>query len=138
MRSKPVVMDHFSMVHTAFQINFVFTNNITILMGNSGIGKTAVFSFVQECMAVNPQIFCLNYLERQKDIKKILEETAGKLIVIDNADILLNDEIRRFINFEFSNQYMLFSRNCDGLNVSDKSFKILKVEGNRITLEEEL
>ena len=42
------------------------------------------------------------------------------------------------INFEFSNQYMLFSRNCDGLNVSDKSFKILKVEGNRITLEEEL
>lgn len=25
MKSKPVVMDHFSMVHTAFQINFVFT-----------------------------------------------------------------------------------------------------------------
>lgn len=66
------------------------------------------------------------------------KQCRGNFIVIDNADILLNDEIRRFINFEFSNQYMLFSRNCDGLNVSDKSFKILKVEGNRITLEEEL
>ena len=49
-----------------------------------------------------------------------------------------NDEVRRFINFEPSNQYMLFLRNCDGLNVSDKSFKVLKFDNNRITLEEEL
>lgn len=33
---------------------------------------------------------------------------------------------------------MLFLRNCDGLNVSDKSFKVLKHDNNRITLEEEL
>ena len=59
-------------------------------------------------------------------------------IVIDNAAILLNDDMRRFINFEFSNQYMLFLRNCDGLNVSDKSFKVLKLEDNKITLEEEV
>lgn len=55
----------------------------------------------------------------------------------DNADILINDDIRKFINFEFSNQYMLFLRNCDGLNVSEKSFKILKLEDNKISLEEE-
>ena len=55
-----------------------------------------------------------------------------------NADILVDDDVRKFINFEFSNQYMLFLRNCDGLNVSDKSFKVLKFEQNRITLEEEL
>ena len=58
--------------------------------------------------------------------------------MIDNADILINDDIRKFINFETSNQYMLFLRNCDGLNVSDKSFKELKMDNNRITLEEEL
>lgn len=46
--------------------------------------------------------------------------------------------MRRFINFEFSNQYMLFLRNCDGLNVSDKSFKVLKLENNKITLAEEV
>ena len=59
-------------------------------------------------------------------------------IVIDNAAILLNDDMRRFINFEFSNQYMLFLRNCDGLNVSDKSFKELKLKNNKITLAEEV
>ena len=46
--------------------------------------------------------------------------------------------VRRFINFELSNQYMLFLQNCDGLNVSDKSFKVLKFDNYRITLAEEL
>ena len=40
-----------------------FTNNITILTGDSGAGKTASFSFIKECMAVNPNIVCLNYLD---------------------------------------------------------------------------
>lgn len=67
-----------------------------------------------------------------------IKQCRDSFIVIDNAEILINDDIRRFINFEFSNQYMLFLRNCDGLNVSDKSFKVLKLEKNKITLEEEL
>ena len=33
---------------------------------------------------------------------------------------------------------MLFLQNCDGLNVSDKSFKVLKFDNYRITLAEEL
>ena len=31
----------------------------------------------------------------------------------------INDDVRRFINFELSNQYMLFLQNCDGPNISD-------------------
>ena len=138
MKSKPIVMKHFSTVHTSYIVNFEFTNNITILTGASATGKTASFSFIRECMAVNPDIVCINYQDYQKDIKKLIASETGKLVVIDNADILINNEIRRFINFEFSNQYMLFLRNCDGLNVSDKSFKVLKQDNNRITLEEEL
>lgn len=72
-----------------------------------------------------------NLLER-------IKQCRNSFIVIDNADILIDDDIRRFINFEFSNQDMLFLRNCDGLNVSDKSFKVLILENNRITLEEEV
>lgn len=47
MKSKPIVMEHFSTVHTSFIVDFTFTNDITILMGDSGTGKTAVFSFVK-------------------------------------------------------------------------------------------
>ena len=69
---------------------------------------------------------------------KSIKQCRDNFIVVDNADNLINDEVRRFINFEPSNQYMLFLRNCDDLNVSDKSFKVLKFDNNRITLETEL
>ena len=88
MKSKPVVMEHFSTIHSSYVVDFTFKNNITILMGDSGTGKTATFSFIRECMAINPQILCLNYLDYQKDIKEILHNTEGKLVVIDNEDIL--------------------------------------------------
>lgn len=75
---------------------------------------------------------------RTQNMKERLMRCQDSFIVIDNADILIDDDIRRFINFEFSNQYMLFLRNCDGLNVSDKSFKVLYTKGDKIVLEEEL
>ena len=107
MKSKPVVMDHFSTVHTSYIINFDFTNNITILTGSSATGKTASFSFMRECMAVNPNIVCINYQDYQKDIKKLIMSEAGKLIVIDNADILLNDDTRKYISMDDKNQYLI-------------------------------
>lgn len=53
MKSKPVVMEHFSTIHTSYVVNFIFTNNITILTGKSASGKTASFSFMKECMALD-------------------------------------------------------------------------------------
>lgn len=106
MKSKPIVMIHFSTVHTSYIVNFEFTNNITILTGASATGKTASFSFIRECMAVNPDIVCINYQDYQKDIKKLIASETGKLVVIDNADILLDDEIRKYISLDDKNHYL--------------------------------
>lgn len=115
MKSKPVVMEHFSTIHTSFVVDFTFHNNITILMGDSGTGKTASFSFIRECMAINPKILCLNYLDYQKDIKSLISREEGKLIVIDNADILLNDDTRKYISLDEKNQYLIIGRNPKNL-----------------------
>ena len=115
MKSKPVVMDHFSTVHTSFVIDFTFTNNITILMGDSGTAKTVAFSFIRECAAVNPMILCLNYLDYQRNIKDIISKAEGKLIVIDNADILLDDNTRKYISLDDKNQYLIIGRNPKNL-----------------------
>lgn len=115
MKSKPVVMEHFSTVHTSYIVNFEFTNNITILTGASATGKTASFSFIRECMALNPDILCINYLDYQKDIKQMISAVKGKLIVIDNADILLNDETRKYISLDADNQYLIIGRNPKNL-----------------------
>ena len=133
MKSKPVVMDHFSTVHTSYIINFDFTNNITILTGSSATGKTASFSFMRECMAVNPNIVCINYQDYQKDIKKLIMSEAGKLIVIYNADILLNDDTRKYISMDDKNQYLIIGRNPKNLfATSDNLFELVsKKEGEQ-------
>lgn len=115
MKSKPVVMDHFSTIHTSFAINFTFINNITMLMGDSGTGKTAAFSFIRECMAVNPKILCLNYLDYQRNIGDVIRQADGRLIVIDNADILLDDDTRKYISVDDKNQYLIIGRNPKNL-----------------------
>lgn len=115
MKNKPIVMNQFSTVHTSFVVDFKFTNNITILTGDSGIGKTASFSFIKECMALNPDIMCLNYLDYQKDIGAMIKSAERKLIVIDNADVLLDDDIRKYIAVDDKNQYLIIGRNPKNL-----------------------
>lgn len=126
MKSKPVVMEHFSTVHTSYIFNFDFTNNITILTGSSATGKTASFSFMRECMAVNPNIMCINYQDYYKNIKKMISEETGKLIVIDNADILLDDDTRKYISMDHKNQYLIIGRNPKNLfTTSDNLFELV-------------
>ena len=121
MKSKPIVMEHFSTEHTSFVLEFEFKNNITILTGDSGTGKTVSFSFIKECMALNPDIVCLNYLDYQKNIGDIIRNTEKKLIVIDNADILLDDDTRKYIALDDKNQYLIIVRNPKNLFVTKEN-----------------
>lgn len=121
-----------------FSYDLVFDDRITLVGGDSGTGKTVLYDMLEDLKQTEEYnaIKLFNY--KSDDVLEKLKQCRNNFVVIDNADILMDDEVRRFINFEFSNQYMLFLRNCDGLNVSDKSFKVMKFESNMITLEEEL
>ena len=121
-----------------FSYDLVFDDRITLVGGDSGTGKTVLYEMLEDLRLTDEYqaIKLFNY--KSDALLESMQQCRGRFIVIDNADILIDDEVRRFINFDFSNQYMLFLRNCDGLNVSDKSFKVLKLDNNRITLEEEL
>ncbi len=126
MKSNPVVMEHLRAVHTSYVVDFTFTNNITILTGPSAAGKTASFSFIRECMAINPNILCFNYLDYQKDIMHIIQQAKGKLIVIDNADILLDDAVRKHISLDADNQYLIIGRNPKNLFATkDNLFELI-------------
>ena len=107
-----------------FSYDLTFDDRITLVGGDSGTGKTVLYEMLEDI--------------RLTDEYKAIKQCRDSFIVVDNADCMINDDVRRFINFELSNQYMLFLKKCDGLNVSDKSFKVLKLDNNRITLEEEL
>jgi len=121
-----------------FSYDLTFDDRITLVGGDSATGKTVLYEMLEDLRLTDKYkaIKLFNY--KSDNLLESMKQCKDKFIVMDNADILMDDAIRQFINFEFSNQYMLFLRNCDGLNVSDKSFKVLKFEQNRITLEEEL
>ena len=98
-----------------FSYDLEFDDRITLVGGDSGTGKTVLYEMLEDI--------------RLTDEYKAIKQCRDSFIVVDNADCMINDDVRRFINFELSNQYMLFLRNCDGLNVSDKSFKVLNGYG---------
>ncbi len=121
-----------------FTYDLTFDDRITLVGGDSATGKTFLYEVLEDLRLTDEYkaIKLFNY--KTDNLLDTLKKCRDNFIVIDNADILINDELRSFINFEFSNQYMLFLRNCDGLNVSTKSFKVLVLDQNKVTLEEEL
>ena len=121
-----------------FLYHLELDDRITLVGGDSGTGKTVLYEMLEDIRLTDEysSIKLFNY--KSDGFLGAIRQCKDSFIVVDNADNLMNDDVRRFINFEVSNQYMLFLRNCDGLNVSDKSFKVLKFDNNRITLEEEL
>lgn len=122
MYSKPLVMDRFYTVHTSFIVDFTFLNNITMLMGDSGTGKSAVFSFMRECALEDSRLICLNYLDINRDYETLLKTESGKLFIIDNADVLLTDEERKMIAFDTKNQYLIVGRNPGNMLATEDNF----------------
>ena len=111
-----------------FSYNLEFDDRITLVGGDSGTGKTFLYGLLKDIRLTEEYnaIKLFNY--KSDDFLEAIKQCRNNFIVIDNADCLINDDVRRFINLQ----------NCDGLNVSDKSFKVLKFDNYRITLAEEL
>lgn len=133
-----MIYDNITFRADPFSYNLVFEDRITLVGGDSGTGKTVLYEILED-LKLTEEYKAIKLFNYKSDaFTETLKQCKNNFVVIDNADILINDDIRKFINFEFSNQYMLFLRNCDGLNVSDKSFKVLHFKDNNITLAEEL
>lgn len=128
MRIKPAVMDRIQTTHTSYEVDFTLEANVTFIVGDSGTGKSAVFSFLQEMAAENKTIKCYNYLDKKTSYKAAIKKTKGKLIIIDNADILLDDDMRWYIATDGKNQYILIGRNPTGLMLNHDDIMELKSE----------
>ena len=133
---KQMIYKNITFKAAPFSYDLTFDDRITLVGGDSGTGKTVLYEMLEDIRLTDEYkaIKLFNY--KSDNFLETIKQCRDSFIVIDNADCMINDDVRRFINFELSNQYMLFLRNCDGLNVSDKSFKVLKFDNNRITLEE--
>lgn len=121
-----------------FHYTLQFTSRITLVRGDSATGKTYLYQLLEDIKQLEQynNIKLFNY--KSDDFHTALRACHDKFIVIDNGDTILEGEDRIYINFEKSNQYLLFLRNCDGLNVSAESFTILQEDNYNISLRKEL
>ena len=126
MKIKPVVMDHLYTAHTSFVVDFELNYNIMFISGDSGVGKSAVFSFIEEAAVEDKRIKCFDYRSINDSYKSTVRNSKGKLFVIDNADILLDDNIRRYIAADPNNQYIIIGRNPTGLLLQQENIWCLE------------
>lgn len=114
--------------------NLVFHTRITLIQGNSGTGKTYLYNALvnKYLLESDSDIICMNYLDAKKGtIKNILNTVKNKLIIIDNADIALDEEDKWQITCDFDNQYVLFLRNFGCLKPVPSSFAELEVKNTK-------
>ena len=126
MKIKPLITNRIQTKHTSFEIDLLLETNITFISGDSGTGKSALFSFIEELAAEDKRIKCFNYLDNKKAYKNSIKQSKGKLFVIDNADILLDDRIRRYIALDENNQYIIIGRNPTELLLNMDEIKELQ------------
>lgn len=126
MKIKPVVLDRIQTKHTSYVVDLILEANVTFIVGDSGTGKSAVFSFLQEFAAENKSIKCYNYLDKKTGYKSAIKKSNGKLFIIDNADIMLDDALRWYIATDVKNQYILIGRNPTGLMLDQE--EIMELE----------
>ncbi len=133
MKIKPVVLEKINTRHTNYLIDFEFETNITFIIGDSGTGKSAVFSFINEFSYEEKRLRCFNYIDYNKNYKQSIRKSKNKIFVIDNADILLDDGMRRYISKDVMNQYVIIGRNPRGLALSyDEIYEIESSESKDI------
>ena len=115
MKSKPIVMNKLYLGNDFFIVDFDLTNNIILLTGEDGSGKTLVFNLLKQNIQGYEHISCFNYEYDAATMKDYICRSRGYLIVIDNADILLDDEIRKYVSLDARNQFLLIGRNPKNL-----------------------
>ncbi len=118
MKIKPIILDRIQTKHTNFVVDLKLDSNVTFVSGDSGTGKSAVCSFLFEYSSEDSRIRCLNFIDHNKDYKETIRNAKGRLFVLDNADLLLDDEMRRYIALDTENQYIIVGRNPSELMLS--------------------
>lgn len=119
MKSKPLIADKLHAVHTSYIVDFSLSNNIVLIMGDSGTGKSVVFTILQEAASDDDRIIPISYLN--KNIENQIRSQSGKIIVVDNADVVLTDELRKYITFDSLNQYIIIGRNPRNLMITTEN-----------------
>lgn len=136
MLRRPVVTYKIDANYCGRHILLEFTNNMTVVCGNSGVGKTRLWELLGDLVLDFPYLSMLSLRNKNDNILELLKSSSGKLFVIDNADIVLGAEERKYVAFDGSNQYLLFGRNPENLMLTYNNLREIVWGSDFVQFEE--
>lgn len=134
MYSKPEIMEKMELTRASCRAELEFWNNITFLVESAGNVKELVFDMIRQASKKDGRILCISAEGKMEsaEVRRRIRQAERKMIVIEHADILLTDEMRRYIAFDKTNQYLIMGRNTDSLLLSRANLYELDVTSDGV------
>lgn len=101
--------------------NLKLRGNKNIVKGSSGTGKSYLYNMIlkiKQRMDKTSKYCADNIFLVSLDNKDKLDKLNHKLIIIDKAELLLDEKDINIINTDDNNRYLIFSRDPLGIEVS--------------------
>ena len=115
-----------------FKIELI--NKLTLIGGDSGVGKSLLFQgfqYLAKEREYEGKLICINVLDSNaSNIDTLCKTNKNKVFVIDNGDLIIPIETRRYIADDKNNQYIIFARNTKGYTPLASNICALEVSTN--------
>ena len=117
-----------------YTFNFKLNGAITVICGDSSTGKTLFYNkLMYEALSKNNEQYKFINFKDKANIDLFLNNFKNKVIIIDNADILIDINLSNKIYRDRSNQYILMGRRVDRYNAG-RDVAIIRENSQKFTL----
>ena len=121
-------MLHISTPYKFFYIDITLTSHITVVMGDSGTGKSLLYEALPD-MVDNIKVRRFTYDDELFYITQEIKNSTNKLFVFDRIELLFLDqdttEFFEVVNSDTKNYFLFLGRDTGDLNIQLQDLKTL-------------
>lgn len=141
MNTRPVVRTELKYKYLGFKLDLDLKTNLILISDKSGTGKSFLYDIIKSQSIGDDEVIGISCEEinnyKLVTLLDTFKQEKNKLFIIDNADIMLDTETRRYIAFDTKNQYVLIGRDTSDLMLCNynKARVIIDKDTKRIYLK---
>lgn len=132
MNTEPVVTSDLKYKYLDFNLDLDLKTNLVLISDKSGTGKSFLYDIIKEQSIGDDNIICISCKDinnyKSRTLLNEFKEEKNKLFIIDNADLMLDIETKRYIAFDINNQYILIGRDTSNLMICRYNIAKVKID----------